>query len=135
MNNNIILTILIIISYLPDILFWSSIIYYRNINNTDVKILRQKYFYNISGWEILHFISYLLKGFIFGEIYFIHFICIGFIFEFLELFIQKNSKYLKIKFVDSQIIKDTIVNTIGYFIGMIIFSLIFKKKHLIHNLY
>ena len=59
MNHNIILTILIIVSYLPDLLFWSSVIYYRNINNTDVKILRQKYFYNISGWEILHFISYL----------------------------------------------------------------------------
>ena len=131
MNRNLLFNILLLISYLPDFLFWSSINYYRNIKNRDVKILRNNYFLNVSGWEILHFISYLLKGIFFGKKYFIHFISIGLIFEFFELFVQENSEYLNIKFVDSQVITDTIVNSLGYIVGCIIIYFLFKNKPLI----
>lgn len=133
--NNIVLIILILMSYLPDFLFWSSIIYYRNTNNTDVILLRQKYFLNITGWEILHFISYLIKGLFFGEKYFIYFIGFGFIFEFVEYFIEKYGKYVNIKFVDSQIIKDTIINAVGYMLGVTLLSLMFKNKPFVNFFY
>ena len=135
MNRYLLFNILLLLSYLPDFLFWSSITYYRNIRNRDIKILKNNYFLNVSAWEILHFISYLIKGLFFGKKYFIYFIGFGFIFEFIELFIQANSKYLNIKFVNSKIITNTIVNSFGYIVGVTLLSLMFKNKPFIKFFY
>ena len=101
----------ILISYIPDFLFWFFITTLRNKTNKDIIFLRQNYILHCNGWQLGHFLSYFIKGLYFQENYFLQFFFIGLFFEFFEYFIQEKTN---IKFVDSSIIKDPIINTLGY---------------------
>lgn len=61
---------LILISYLPDFLFWVICTLYRNNKKRDILFLRKDIIVDCNGWEIGHFISYFIKGMIFQERYF-----------------------------------------------------------------
>jgi hypothetical protein len=108
---------LIIISYLPDLIFWISCITDRNIKKRDLKWLRKKYILNLNGWNYGHIISYIMKGYIFKRNYIITFFLIGLIFEFIEYFVQYKTA---VNYVVCDIITDPIINTLSYISGMYI---------------
>lgn len=108
---------LIGISYIPDLVFWITCTIWRNKNKRDIKWLQKKYIKNYNGWNIGHFVSYFIKGAYFNTKYILEFFLIGFIFEFIEHFIQYKTG---INFVRSSIIRDTIINMTGYICGIIL---------------
>ena len=107
---------LIGISYLPDLVFWIICTLWRNKQKRDIIWLKKKYIKNYTGWNIGHFLSYFIKGVYFKTKYILEFFFIGFIFEIIEYFIQHKTS---IKFVDSSIIRDPIINMSGYISGII----------------
>jgi len=116
---------LILISYLPDFLFWIMCNLYRNNKKRDILFLRKDIIGYCNGWAIGHFISYFIKGMIFQEKYFFIFFLIGFSFEILEYLIEKKTN---IPYVDSSIINDPIINSMGYICGIITTIVIKKYK-------
>lgn len=113
----------VIISYLPDLIFWISIIANRNKKKKDFVLLRKKYILNLTGWNFTHILSYIIKGCIFKKNYIIIFFLIGFIFEFVEYFISHKTS---IKYVDYNIIKDPIINTLSYIFGIYLYKIVKK---------
>ena len=107
---------LIIFSYIPDFLFWSLCTVIRNKQKKDIDFLRKKYICNLNGWAFGHFISYYTKGLYFQERYCLDFFFIGFFFEIVEYFIEHHTN---VEFVDSSIIIDPIINSLGYMSGVI----------------
>ena len=107
---------LIIISYIPDLVFWTICTIWRNKQKRDIEWLKKKYIKNYNGWNIGHFISYFIKGAYFKTKYILEFFLIGFIFELIEYLIQHKTS---INFVRSSIIRDTIINMSGYISGII----------------
>lgn len=112
-------------SYKTDLIFWLTLSIYRNKKNKDVLFLRKNYIKKINGWAIMHYLSYFHKGIRYKKKYLIPFFLVGTSFEFIEYFIQYNTN---IKFVDSSIIRDPIINTIGYLTGIITIYIIKKLK-------
>ena len=114
---------LILLSYIPDFIFWILLTIYRNIKKKDIKFLKRNYIRNLNGWNIGHFLSYFAKGFFFKLNYIFHFFLFGFLFEIFEYYIQYKSN---IKFVDSSIVIDPFINIFGYIFGTITIY-IFRK--------
>ena len=106
----------ILIIYTITVTFWVSLVLYREFKKQDVEILRKSFEFlqtnlNLNGWSLLHFINYMLLG-LFAPHYWKELIVIGFIFELIEIPLGKVSKY-----IDSKIVSDTIVNSLGVVAG------------------
>lgn len=101
----------IIIIYTITIIFWLSLVAYREYHNRDIQLLRETY-YKCDGWCLLHFFNYILLGF-FAPKYWKQIAVIAFTYEILEIYFHKFSQ-----FIDSKIINDTIINTTGLFVGI-----------------
>ena len=104
----------IIVIYTITILFWISLVLYRECQKKDVTILRRSVQFlnlNLNGWSLLHFINYMFLGF-FAPDYWKELIVIGFLFELAEIPLSEMSQ-----FIDSKIFSDTIVNSLGVLAG------------------
>jgi hypothetical protein len=113
----------ILVIYSITVSFWISLVLYREYKKTDVEILRKGIQFlqdslNLNGWSLLHFINYMLLGF-FAPNYWKELIVIGFIFELVEIPLSKMSQ-----FIDSKIVSDTIVNSVGVLAGYGLFQLL-----------
>ena len=103
-----------IILYGFALIFWLSLVFYREFNNTDIVLLRKNIMSICNGWCFGHFIHYMLLGY-FAPSYWKYIIIIGIVFELIEILLNKASKY-----IDSKLIEDSITNTLGLFTGLIL---------------
>jgi len=113
----------IIIINIIVILFWISIIVYRQVCDVDVNIMRDNVFNNCNGWCVGHFIHYALLGF-FAPSYWWLFMLIGHIFEYVELFLGKYFKY-----IDSKVVDDTLTNSAGVLCGLLLNRLLMSRSN------
>ena len=68
-----------------------------------------------------HFLHYIVLGYL-APNYWMLIIMIGILFEVVEIYLNKLSKY-----IDSKLIEDTITNTLGVIFGVLIYN-IFPNK-------
>lgn len=113
----------IIVIYAITVSFWISLVLYREYKKEDVDILRKGVDFlqsslNLNGWSLLHFLNYMALG-LFAPDYWKELIIIGFTFELVEVPLSKMSK-----FIDSKIVSDTIVNSLGVFAGVGLYHLV-----------
>ena len=101
----------ICILYLLSIIIWLLLVIYREITKRDIDCLRTNIFFKCNGWCIGHFIHYVLLGY-FAPNFIGILIILGILFELLEIPLNKASKY-----IDSKLVQDSIVNTIGLMVG------------------
>jgi len=106
--------IAIIIINVTVVIFWLTIVFYRQWKKRDLKWMRDDIYPLCNGWCIGHFIHYMMLG-IFAPKYWYIFMFAGFIFELIELFLGKFSKY-----IDSKIVDDTLTNSAGVIVGLLI---------------
>lgn len=111
----------IIIIYGISIIYWITLVFYREYFNRDIKLLRKNVVLNCNGWCLSHFFNYLALGYC-APSYIIELIIIGIIFELIEIPLNSISKY-----IDSKLIEDTFVNTLGILMGALIYKLYPKK--------
>jgi len=111
----------IIIVYGIGLIYWISLVLYREFTNKDIDFLRINRFLNCNGWCISHFFHYIVLGYC-APNYWIYIIFIGIIFECIEFGLNNISP-----FIDSKIIEDTIINTIGVLFGIGLYKLYPKK--------
>lgn len=116
----------IIILYGIAILYWITLVIYREITKKDINILRKNIILNCNGWCMSHFLHYLILGYC-APRYWLFLIIIGIIFEIIEIPLNKASKY-----IDSKLIKDSITNSLGVISGVILYK-IFPSKIDIYN--
>jgi len=106
----------IIVIYIISIIFWISLVVYREYNNIDVEILRYPLITyrdrNFNGWGLLHFLSYISIGY-YAKLYWKWPAIIGVMFEGIEYILNKTTS----RFIDSKPIEDSIANLSGLFIG------------------
>jgi hypothetical protein len=114
----------IIIVYLIGIIFSLILVIYREIINHDIDFLQSNIIYKCNSWCIGHFIHYLVLGYL-APNYLLLLIFCGFIFELIEIPLNKLTRY-----IDSKIIHDTFVNTLGVILGYFLFKIFPKKIYL-----
>lgn len=115
MNLNREITNLLII-YIIGIIYWLTLVFWREYNGKDVLFLRKDLFYKCNGWCISHLIHYIVLAYV-APSYWLPLIVIGFLFEVAESYLNKASS-----FIDCKLVEDTITNTIGVIIGLIFFN-------------
>ena len=103
------------------IYYWLLLVLYREINKTDINILRNNIIFKCNGWCVSHFIHYMVLGFL-APNYWMFIIMIGILFEIIEIPLNTLSKY-----IDSKLLEDTITNTLGVIVG-VLFHNIFPNK-------
>ena len=100
------------------ILFWISVVIYRERQGKDVECLRRPIVrigsFSCNGWCTLHFLQYMLMGFL-APSYWKWLILMGIGFELIEIPLSKMSQ-----FIDSKLIADTLTNTLGILTGVIL---------------
>lgn len=104
-----------LIIYACVILYAVLTVTYRYLTNREFS--RKEYFYKCNHWCIGHIINYFLLGYLAPD-YIIYAFIIGILFEYFEIFLSKIIKY-----VNGDVIKDTIINSIGLFLGYITYLL------------
>ena len=102
----------IIFLYIINLIYWILTVWYREYKEKDISFLKKELIPNCDGWCMNHIIHYTLLGY-FASSYWMYVILIGVIFELIEIPLNKVSKY-----IDSKLVKDTITNTIGTFLGV-----------------
>ena len=107
----------ILFLYLISILFWISLVIYRERKLKDINFLRMFFFPKCNGWCVLHFIHYTFLSY-FAPKYWKQLIVIGILFEFIELILNKYSNY-----IDSKLLEDSITNSLGVIFGLFLFNL------------
>ena len=107
------------------ILYWISTLIYRQLNKEDIEILHKNIVGTCNGWCVSHFIHYLFLGY-FAPKYLPFMILQGILFELLEKLFSFH------EYIDSNIIKDTLINTIGLFVGLILFKFFPHKVKLVN---
>ena len=112
---NIIIVCLIALTY------WISITIYRINKGSDIESLRRDIFKDCNGWCVSHIIQYMVMGFIASKYWYIS-VLIGVGFEFVEMLIENH-----IEHVDSNLIKDSVINSLGVLIGICL-QQVFKVK-------
>tara|TARA_B100001094_G_C18127613_1_gene770376 strand:- start:371 stop:784 length:414 start_codon:yes stop_codon:yes gene_type:complete len=115
----------IIIVYTIVIIFWLLTVMWREFNDKDIELYRKNILLGFNGWSLLHFINYLFLGY-FAPDYIIQVIVIGIIFELMEIPLGMFVS----KYIDSKILMDTLVNTIGTITGYLIYKKYPKKIEL-----
>lgn len=111
----------IIIIFAIGVLYWLLLVLYREIKKQDISILRKNIIFKCNGWCISHLIHYMVLGFL-APNYWMLIIMIGIFFEVLEIYLNKLSKY-----IDSKLVEDTITNTFGVIIGVLIYNMFPNK--------
>ena len=119
----------IIIIFSISILYQITLVIYRELTKKDIKILRENVIFKCNGWCISHFFHYLILGYI-APTYWKELILIGIIFEIIEIPMNKISKY-----IDSKLIEDSITNSLGIIIGIVLFKMFPNKIDLYHILF
>ena len=114
----------IIIIFTIGVSYWLLLVLYREINKKDINILRNNIIFKCNGWCMSHFIHYMVLGFL-APNYWMFIIMIGILFEVVEIYLNKLSKY-----IDSKLFEDTITNTLGVIIGVLIYNIFPNKIHL-----
>jgi hypothetical protein len=107
----------ILFLYLISILFWISLVIYRERKLKDINFLRMFFLPKCNGWCVLHFIHYTFLSY-FAPKYWKQLIVIGILFEFIELILNKYSNY-----IDSKLLEDSITNSLGVIFGLFLFNL------------
>ncbi len=97
--------------------FWLSTVFYCETCKKDIKLLRQKYFYKCNGWCLNHILSYITLGY-FSPNYWFEIILISVLFEFIEIYLNKFSKY-----INGNILRDATINVLSVFFGLFLFKL------------
>ena len=115
----------IIIIYGFVILFWIITVIWREYKNKDIVLFRKKILYIFNGWSLLHFINYAFLGY-FAPFYLKEVIILGILFELLEI----PMGMLISKYIDSKLLLDTVVNTIGALLGYLLYKKNPKKIEL-----
>lgn len=105
----------IIILYSISILYWTTLVVYREFSKNDIEILKKNIIFKCNGWCMSHFFHYLLLGYCAPK-YWPYIILIGILFEIVVEFpLTTVSKY-----IDSKLLEDSITNTLGIIIGVIL---------------
>lgn len=104
-----------VIIYIIVFLYWIVTVFYRCLNNTDFS--KKNFFYKCNQWCIKHLIHHFFIGYLAPD-YIIYALVIGILFEYFE-----NICYIYNKYIDGNVIRDTIINSIGLFIGYITYIL------------
>lgn len=104
-----------LILYACVILYFVLTIIYRYLTNSNFS--KKEYFYKCNYWCIGHIINYFLLGYLAPD-YIIYALIIGILFEYFEIILSKITKY-----VNSDVIKDSIINSIGLFLGYMTYLL------------
>ena len=107
----------IIIIFSIGISYWITLVIYRELTQKDIKILRKNIIFKCNGWCLSHFFHYLILGYL-APTYWKELICIGIIFEIIEIPMNKMSKY-----IDSKLIEDSLTNSLGIIIGLAIWKM------------
>ncbi len=111
----------IIIIFTIGVSYWLLLVLYREINKKDINILRNNIIFKCNGWCMSHFIHYIVLGYL-APTYWLHVIVIGILFEVVEIYLNKLSKY-----IDSKLFIDTITNILGVIIGILIYNMFPNK--------
>ena len=106
----------ILFLYLLSILFWLSLVIYRERKLKDINCLRICFIPKCNGWCVLHFIHYTLLSY-FAPNYWKHLIVIGILFEIAEIYLNNVSKY-----IDSKLLEDSITNSLGVIFGLLLYK-------------
>ena len=106
------------------LLYWISTLVYRELNKKDIEILRKNIIYTCNGWCVSHFIHYLFLGY-FAPKYLPYMIIQGVLFELLEKLFSFH------EYIESNIIKDTLVNILGLSVGLLFFNIFPHKINLV----
>ena len=104
-----------LIIYACVIIYALSTVIYRYLTNRKFKT--KEYFNKCNDWCIGHIINYILLGYLAPD-YIIYAFIIGILFEYFEIFLSKMIKY-----IDGHVIRDTIINSIGLFLGYMTYLL------------
>ena len=99
--------------YAISLLFWGTIVWIRERRRRDVAVLRRRYLtFECNGWCMLHFAAYTAAGALAPDYWWLLIAC-GVAFEYVEDHLSSYSRY-----IDSNVIGDTLVNTGGVVFGM-----------------
>ena len=104
------------------------LIYTKIHNRTHFKFLSKPCIFDIKGWTMTHVILYILLGYFAHSLWYL-LIIIGFIFEIVELFIDKLIICLEYRMLD-----DPITNTVGLLFGIILYRIVPNKVDLYNNI-
>ena len=107
----------IVFLYTVAFIYWISTIIYRECYKKDIEVLNKNVILGCNGWCVSHFIHYLCLGY-FAPSYWKELILIGIGFELFESSLDKMSKY-----INGQLMEDTIINTTGVLVGYILYKL------------
>ena len=116
------------IIYFIGFIYWLILVFLREYRRTEIICLRKNILHKCNGWCISHLLHYLVLAYL-APSYWLLLIFIGFLFELNEYYISKVSKY-----IDSKIIEDTITNTIGVILGLILYNLFPNKINLLNKI-
>ena len=109
--------IYICLTYVFITLLLGGSIIYRKIVHKDIEFLKNKIgIYSLNGWSISHLLLYIVLGYLAPD-YWKELILIGVLFEIYEYFLEFIMKY---KYVTSKLISDSIINSLGVLIGVLI---------------
>ena len=114
---------LIIIYLISSFLVLLTLIY-RILKKKNTIFLDREYINGCDNWCITHIILYIFLGY-YASSYWYLLILIGFIFEHIEKQLNKITVHVK-----GKIVKDTLTNTAGILIGLILFNLFPNKTDL-----
>ena len=107
----------IIIIYLFVIIYFIITLLYRIINSTKLNFMKINIFYYCNLWCIGHIINYFLLGYL-APNYIIYTFIIGFVFEFVEIYLSKFTPYMY-----GNVIRDSIINSISLLSGYITYKI------------
>lgn len=106
------------------IIFWISTIIHRYNTQSDIQVFRNTYkLLDINGWSILHYLNYLVAGFV-APSYWKELIGIGIGFELFEAKIENHVEY-----VDCKMWSDVLVNSLGVITGVFLRNQIGTKTN------
>ena len=104
--------------YASSLVFWIATVLYREHTRRELSGLKRVRFtlftLDCNGWCILHLLSYALMGWLAPE-YWPAVVLIGTLFEFVEMFLSKASR-----FIEHNVAADTIINTVGVLSGVLL---------------
>jgi hypothetical protein len=104
------------------------LIYIKTYNTTHFNFLSKPCIFNIKGWTLTHVILYTFLGYFAPSLWYL-LIIIGFLFEIVELLIDKLIMCLEYRMLD-----DPIANTVGLLFGIILYRIVPNKVDLYNNI-
>lgn len=107
----------ILVLYAVGVVFWSTVVLYRETLQRDVLPMRQTVLAvpHCDGWCAAHFLHYVALGYAAPD-YWAVLILIGFLFELVEVPMMRVTRY-----VDSKLVPDTLTNSLGVLVGVLLY--------------